>query len=43
VRMLYVLHSIEHGRPLIHRARSPLVRPRNAVSSARSHRRAPHL
>ena len=26
VRMLYVLHSIEHGRACIHRARSPIIR-----------------
>ena len=28
VRMLYVLHSIEHGRPCRHWARSPITRPR---------------
>ena len=47
VRMLYVLHSIEHGRPGRHRARSPIIRPRTAsptaVPSGRSHRRAPDL
>jgi glycosyltransferase involved in cell wall biosynthesis len=44
-RMLYVLHFIEHGRPCIHRARSPIIRPPTAaptaVPSGRSHRRAP--
>jgi glycosyltransferase involved in cell wall biosynthesis len=44
VRMLYVLHSFEHGRPCIDRARSPIIRPRTAsptaVPSSRSHRRA---
>jgi glycosyltransferase involved in cell wall biosynthesis len=34
VRMLYVLHSIEHGRPRIHRARSPIIRPRTASPTA---------
>ena len=43
VRMLYVVHSMEHGRPFIHRARSPSIRSRAAVSSGRSHRRTPHL
>jgi len=43
VRLLYVLHSIEPGRPFMHRARSPNPRPRDAVSSERSHRRALHL
>jgi len=43
VRLLYVLHSIEPGRPFTHRARSPNPRPRDAVSSERSHRRALHL
>jgi len=47
LRMLYVLHSIEHGRPCRHRARSPIIRPRTAspaaVPSGRSHRRAPDL
>jgi hypothetical protein len=28
VRMLYVMLSIEHGRLSIHRARSPIIRPR---------------
>ncbi len=44
VRMLYVLYSIEHDRPRIHQARSPIIRPRTAspttVPSERSHRRA---
>jgi glycosyltransferase involved in cell wall biosynthesis len=44
VRMLYVLHSIEHGLPRVHRARSPIIRPRTAsltaVPSGRRHRRA---
>ena len=44
VRMLYVLHSIEHGRPSRYSARSPIIRPRSssptAVPSGRSHRRA---
>jgi len=39
VRMLYVLRSIEHGRPWRYRARSPIIRPR----TRRSHRRAPRL
>jgi hypothetical protein len=43
VRMLYVLHSMEHGWPFIHRARSPSSRSRAAVSSGRSHRRTLHL
>ena len=47
VRVFYVLHSIEHGRPCRHRARSPIIRPRTAsptaVPSGRSHRRAPDL
>jgi glycosyltransferase involved in cell wall biosynthesis len=43
VRLLYVLHSIEPGRPFMHRARSPNPPPRDAVSSGRSHRRALHL
>jgi glycosyltransferase involved in cell wall biosynthesis len=43
VRMLYVLHSIDHGRPCIHRARSLAIRQRAAVLSGRSHRRALHL
>jgi glycosyltransferase involved in cell wall biosynthesis len=43
VRMLYVLHSIEHGRPFMHRARSPNFRPRAADPAGRSHRRALHL
>jgi glycosyltransferase involved in cell wall biosynthesis len=43
VRMLYVLHSMEHGRPRIHRARSPSIQSRAAAASARSHRRTPHL
>jgi glycosyltransferase involved in cell wall biosynthesis len=44
LRMLYVLHSIEHGRPCTHRARSPITRSRTAspaaAPSGRSHRRA---
>ena len=44
VRMLYVLHSIQHGPICIHGARSPTIRPRiasaTAVPSGRSHRRA---
>jgi glycosyltransferase involved in cell wall biosynthesis len=44
VRMLYVLHSIERGRPCAYRATSPIIRPRTAsstpVPSGRSHRRA---
>ena len=43
VRVLYVLHSMEHGWPFIHRARSPSIRSRAAVSSGRSHRRTLHL
>jgi glycosyltransferase involved in cell wall biosynthesis len=43
VRMLYVLHSMEHGWPFIHRARSSSVRSRAGVSSGRSHRRTLHL
>ena len=43
VRMLYVLHNIEHGRPFIHRARSPSTQSRAAVQPGRSHRRAPRL
>jgi glycosyltransferase involved in cell wall biosynthesis len=42
-RMLYVLHSVEHGRPCIHNARSSVIRPRAAGPSGRSHRRALHL
>ena len=44
VRMLYVLHSIQHGPICVDRARSPTTRPRiasaTAVPSGRSHRRA---
>jgi len=40
VRTLYVLHSIEHGRPCRYSARSPIIRPRTsspaAVPSGRS-------
>ena len=43
VRMLYVLHSIEHGSPRIHRARSPSIQSRAAAASGRSRRRTPHL
>ncbi len=43
VRVLYVLHSMEHGWPFIHWARSPSIRSRAAVSSGRSHRRTLHL
>ena len=43
VRVLYVLHSMEHGWPFIHRARSPSIRSRAAVSSSRGHRRTLHL
>jgi glycosyltransferase involved in cell wall biosynthesis len=43
MRMLYVLHSMEHGLLRTHRARSPSIRSRAAVSSGRSHRRTPHL
>ncbi len=43
VRMLYVLHAIEHGRPCIYRVRSPITRPRTADSAGRSHRRVLHL
>jgi Glycosyl transferase family 2 len=43
VRMLYVLHSMEHGWPFIRRARSPSIRSRAAVSAGRSHRRTLHL
>jgi glycosyltransferase involved in cell wall biosynthesis len=39
LRMLYVLHSVEHGRPRVHRSRSPITRPRTAVPAGRSHRR----
>jgi glycosyltransferase involved in cell wall biosynthesis len=42
VRMLYVLHSVEHGRARIHNARSSVLRPRAAGPSGRSHRRALH-
>ena len=42
VRMLYALHSIDRGRPCIHRARAPIIRPRTAspaaVPSGRSRR-----
>jgi glycosyltransferase involved in cell wall biosynthesis len=42
-RMVYVLHSFEQGLPRIHRARSPIIRPRTASPTAlptgRSHRR----
>jgi glycosyltransferase involved in cell wall biosynthesis len=38
VRVLYVMHAIEHGRPCIHQARSPIIGPRaradNRVSTA---------
>jgi glycosyltransferase involved in cell wall biosynthesis len=43
VRMLYVVLSFEHGRLCIHRARSPIIRPRTALLSRRSHRRTPAL
>jgi hypothetical protein len=47
VRMLYVLHSIEHGRSCVHQAKSPALRLRTAsptaVSSGRSHRRTRDL
>jgi glycosyltransferase involved in cell wall biosynthesis len=47
VRMLYVVHSIEQGRPCIHWARSPIIRLRTAsptaLPSGRSHRRTPAL
>jgi len=43
VRMLYVLHSMEHGSPRIHRARSPSIQSRAAAASGRSRRRTPHL
>jgi glycosyltransferase involved in cell wall biosynthesis len=43
LRMLYVLHSIERGRPFMHRSRSPDIRSRPAVPSGRRHPRAPHL
>src|SRR5215470_17059050 len=36
VRMLYVLHSMEHGRPRIHRARSPSIQSEAAAGSGRS-------
>jgi Glycosyl transferase family 2 len=36
VRMLYVLRSIEHGRPCIHPARSPVIRLPTAVPCGRS-------
>lgn len=43
MRMLYVVYSMEHGRLCIHRARSPIIRPRiasrTAFTSGRSHRR----
>ncbi len=42
VRMLYVLHSLEHGGPFIYRARSPNTRPRASVPSGRSHHRTLH-
>jgi glycosyltransferase involved in cell wall biosynthesis len=42
VRMLYILHTVEQGRPCAHRSRSPITRPRAAVPSGRSHRRALH-
>src|SRR5499427_309542 len=44
VHMLYILRAIEHGRPCIHRAKSPSVRSGSpspaAVPSGRRHRRA---
>jgi glycosyltransferase involved in cell wall biosynthesis len=44
VRMLYVLYSIEHGRPCRYSPRSPIIRPWTAsptgVPAGRSHRRA---
>jgi glycosyltransferase involved in cell wall biosynthesis len=43
VRMLYVLHSMQHGWPFVYRARSPGIRSRAAASSGRSHRRTLHL
>ena len=43
LRMLYVLHSMEHGSPRIHRARSPSIQSRAAAASGRSRRRTPHL
>jgi glycosyltransferase involved in cell wall biosynthesis len=43
LRMLYLLHSMEHSAPRIHRARSLSIRSRAAVSSGRGHRRTLHL
>ena len=34
VRMFYVLHAIEHGRPCRYSARSPITRPRTASPAA---------
>ena len=34
VRMLYALHSIDRGRPCIHRAGAPIIRPRTASPTA---------
>jgi glycosyltransferase involved in cell wall biosynthesis len=47
MRTLYLVHSIEHGRPCILQARSPVMRPRTAsriaLTFGRSHRRTPAL
>jgi glycosyltransferase involved in cell wall biosynthesis len=34
VRMVYVMHSVEHGRPCTHRARSPIIHDRIAHRSS---------
>ena len=43
LRMLYVLYSIEHGRPCIHLGRPPAIRPRiaspTAIPSGQPHHR----
>jgi glycosyltransferase involved in cell wall biosynthesis len=43
VRMLYVLHAIEHGRPFMRQARSPDIRFRGRSSPERDHRRVLRL
>jgi len=43
MRMLHVLHSMEHGHPRIHRARSPSIQSGAAAGPGRSQRRTLHL
>src|SRR5215470_19041148 len=43
MRMLHVLHSMEHGHPRIHMARSPSIQSGAAAGPGRSQRRTLHL